>query len=70
MSDSEFKAGDVVRLKSGGPLMTIEGIGEYGLGSTTKRANCIWFEGTKRMDALFELITLRGRGAQAPNLHS
>lgn len=33
----EFKAGDVVRLKSGGPLMTIRTIGTDG------RVHCSWF---------------------------
>jgi uncharacterized protein YodC (DUF2158 family) len=59
MSDSQFKAGDVVRLKSGGPQMTIEGIGPYSMSSKTNRAKCLWFEGTKRMEGLFELITLK-----------
>lgn len=57
--DHEFKAGDVVRLKSGGPDMTVEDIGKYGMGATTDRAKCVWFEGTKRKDDLFELATLR-----------
>lgn len=56
--DSELKDGDVVRLKSGGPDMTIEGIGNYGMGSTTKRALCVWFDGKKRFQEVFELHTL------------
>jgi uncharacterized protein YodC (DUF2158 family) len=59
MSDSNFKAGDVVRLKSGGPPMTIEGIGKYSMGATQDRAKCVWFEGMKRMEAVFELVTLK-----------
>ena len=41
-SDTErsLKVGDVVRLRSGSPKMTIEGIvGEYFIGS----AECVWF---------------------------
>ena len=33
-----FAIGDTVMLKSGGPLMTVESIGEHGVGTT-------WFEG-------------------------
>jgi uncharacterized protein YodC (DUF2158 family) len=55
----ELKPGEVVQLKSGGPPMTIEGIGKYGMGATTDRANCVWFEGTKRIEGLFELHTLQ-----------
>jgi len=61
----ELKAGDVVQLKSGGPEMTIQGIGKYGFGATHDTANCVWFEGKKRMEALFELATLKI--AQAPS---
>lgn len=42
MSDGDFKNGDIVQLKSGGPKMTIISIGEYtSLGGTG--ANCSWF---------------------------
>jgi len=34
-----MKTGDVVRLKAGGPLMTVERIGE----DTLKMVTCIWF---------------------------
>jgi uncharacterized protein YodC (DUF2158 family) len=37
-----FKVGDTVRLKSGGPLMTIESIAPYPGGGL--RAFCVWFE--------------------------
>jgi uncharacterized protein YodC (DUF2158 family) len=56
--EHEHKEGDTVRLKSGGPDMTISGIGMYGMGSTTKRALCVWFDGKKRYEELFELHTL------------
>lgn len=57
--EHEFKVGDVVQLKSGGPKMTIDTIGKFGMGSTRDEAKCVWFEGTKRMEALFELPTLK-----------
>ncbi len=36
----EFKQGDVVRLKSGGPNMTVEGVDAQG------NVNCVWFQGS------------------------
>jgi uncharacterized protein YodC (DUF2158 family) len=47
MANLEFNVGDVVRLKSGGPEMTIEGIGKHGLGAVHDNAKCVWFEGKK-----------------------
>ena len=41
MSDSEFKTGDVVELKSGGPSMTVHSI-ETAKGS--RRVRCVWFD--------------------------
>lgn len=39
----EFKAGDIVRLKSGGPKMTVEKVGEtYMTGE--QGVWCVWFE--------------------------
>jgi uncharacterized protein YodC (DUF2158 family) len=49
----EFKIGDVVILKSGGPRMTIQNIGEY-LSIFHKQAlSCIWFEGAKKNEDIF-----------------
>jgi uncharacterized protein YodC (DUF2158 family) len=59
MADQEFKAGDVVKLKSGGPDMTIEGIGKYGMAATDDSAKCVWFEKTKRMEDVFALPLLK-----------
>ena len=33
---ANFSVGDTVQLKSGGPIMTIEGVDEKGV-------NCVWF---------------------------
>jgi uncharacterized protein YodC (DUF2158 family) len=60
MSDSNFQAGDVVTLKSGGPKMTTEKIGKFSVASTaTDKTKCTWFEGTKKIDGVFELVTLQ-----------
>jgi uncharacterized protein YodC (DUF2158 family) len=66
--DHGFKAGDVVQLKSGGPDMTIEDIDKYGPGTTTDSAKCVWFEGMKRKDGLFELATLRSADTPATTI--
>ncbi|MGA7314344.1 MAG: DUF2158 domain-containing protein [Silvibacterium sp.] len=54
----DLKDGDIVQLKSGGPKMTVANIGIYGMGSTKKKANCVWFEGSKKQESLFELHSL------------
>ena len=47
----ELKKGDVVKLKSGGPLMTISNIGEqYG----EPKVWCVWFEKTKKFEDTFD----------------
>jgi len=53
----EFKVGDVVELKSGGPKMTIEVIDDYGTGH--KQARCVWFDKAKREATIFEFATLK-----------
>ena len=53
---SDFKPGDVVQLKSGGPLMTIETIEEYDEGI---KALCLWFDGLTRTNELFGLEVLK-----------
>lgn len=55
MSD-QFKAGDVVQLKSGGPKMTITSVGDnYG----TMTAWCAWFEGTKQQTGHFPVEAIQ-----------
>ena len=56
----QFKLGDVVELKSGGPDMTINAIGDNN-GITS--AWCAWFVGTKQEQGVFPLTSLkRARG--------
>ena len=40
----DFKAGDIVELKSGGPTMTIESIDVEHMGGTTQGVYCSWFD--------------------------
>ncbi len=52
----EFKVGDTVQLKSGGPKMTITTVGDnYG----TPTIWCAWFEGTKKMTGDFPPAALK-----------
>ncbi|UKK92054.1 DUF2158 domain-containing protein [Brucella pseudogrignonensis] len=48
-----FKVGDTVRLKSGGPLMTVERINE------NKSVTCIWFQDNKQNRSIFQPDTLK-----------
>lgn len=42
MSEQEFAPGDVVRLKAGGPAMTVERRGGA-------RFLCVWFDGNRQL---------------------
>lgn len=54
MADNdEFKKGDVVMLKSGGPAMTVSNTGESSFGGGFK-VWCVWFEKTKKFEDTFE----------------
>jgi uncharacterized protein YodC (DUF2158 family) len=49
----EFRIGDVVQLKSGGPRMTVDFVDTHGA------LTCIWFEGQERRSQSFQPETLR-----------
>ncbi|MEL6238688.1 MAG: DUF2158 domain-containing protein [Pseudomonadota bacterium] len=62
MTTSNFQVGDVVRLKSGGPLMTVQ--------QATYADNivCTWFgENNKRMTEGFHPRTLQNVGPEGAN---
>jgi uncharacterized protein YodC (DUF2158 family) len=61
-----FKTGDVVKLKSGGPAMTVTGQGSDGNGNP--RTNCTWFGGddTERNGA-FPAEALQSASARTEN---
>ena len=50
MADTQWKVGDIVSLKSGGPEMTVTFIQTYE-GVTT--VHCDWFDGTQKLTGIF-----------------
>lgn len=58
MTDTELQAGDVVKLKSGGPLMTVA---EAGLGTDKTGVKCTWFSSNdmRREDTLSGVLRKR-----------
>jgi uncharacterized protein YodC (DUF2158 family) len=56
-----FKVGDTVKLKSGGPDMTVTRIGTAG---DEPMVWCVWFEGTKDAYALFPPEALKASPEQ------
>jgi uncharacterized protein YodC (DUF2158 family) len=54
----EFQIGYVVQLKGGGPVMTVESIDTYG-GTDVRKALCVWFDGSKPTNSVFDLRTLK-----------
>lgn len=41
---SDFNKGDQVKLKSGGPVMTVQNIGDYGPLGPEEGVSCTWFD--------------------------
>jgi uncharacterized protein YodC (DUF2158 family) len=55
-NDDQINPEDIVQLNSGGPQMTVTGVGsEDGVRSVW----CTWFEGTKLENAIFPLSSLK-----------
>ena len=50
---STFSIGDVVQLKSGGPLMTVQGIGDYSMSGLNPGVQCIWFDKNAKVEDVF-----------------
>ena len=54
-----FVKGDTVRLKSGGPVMTIKDIEtEDGATHSAGDFQCVWFEKNKQFNGCFDPITV------------
>ena len=47
--------GDVVQLKSGGPLMTVDSVSPF---NGVASARCVWFDGSKQDDGVFAVSML------------
>ena len=63
---AQFRPGDVVRLKSGGPTMLITTLGGYS-GWTMRpadTASCLWFEGQKQLETVFDVALLEKVSSQ------
>lgn len=58
--NSSFNIGDVVQLKSGGPLMTVQNIGEYV--SFNPGVQCVWFDGSRKVEDVFHPNSLERYG--------
>ena len=63
MADGAFvpKAGDTVRLKSGGPTMTVTRV-------ENEEAYCVWFEGNKNHDHTFPMLSLEKAHPVRPSI--
>ncbi len=53
---TDLQKGDVIQLKSGGPLMTVQGLGEYT--GTQDGVHCVWFDGKGQHSEVFECAVL------------
>ena len=56
---ADFKKGDTVRLKSGGPLMTVLDLGNYGPAGPNDGVKCVWFDGPRREEDVFDSAVLK-----------
>ncbi|CAM2158398.1 hypothetical protein PT2222_40291 [Paraburkholderia tropica] len=57
---SDLKKGDVVRLKSGGPIMTISDVGDFSMAAGIEDgALCVWFEKNDPKEKVFDLAVLK-----------
>ena len=63
MTGTEFVKGDTVRLKSGGPIMTVTNIGDR-MGELA--VWCMWFEKMKKMEDTFPPEALEKRRLSQP----
>lgn len=54
-SETTWKAGDTVMLKSGGPVMTVQGEA----GGASGQLHCLWFRNEKRRGDNFHPDTLK-----------
>lgn len=53
-----FKIGDVVLLKSGGPAMTVHKIDDYSPTGPNPGLLCVWFDNNKKVEDVFHPATV------------
>ena len=53
---AEFKIGDTVTLKSGGPLMTVD---SSAIGGQIQQINCVWFDDVTVKSGMFNPEALK-----------
>lgn len=58
MSPNEFQIGHVVQLKSGGPVMTVQDVGDFSPMGPNPGVLCVWFDDKKRDEKIFHPDTL------------
>jgi uncharacterized protein YodC (DUF2158 family) len=58
--NKELKVGDVVVLKSGGPVMTVEEVGRTSASGRVDKTQvyCVWLDGSKKCSNQFHKDTL------------
>lgn len=56
---ADFKKGDTVRLKSGGPPMTVLNVVDYGPAGPTECVACVWFDGKRKEHDIFDSAVLK-----------
>jgi uncharacterized protein YodC (DUF2158 family) len=54
-----FNKGDLVQLKSGGPKMVVSDTGDYTPMGPEDGVNCVWFDGKKSSEKVFDAATLK-----------
>ncbi len=52
---NQIKKGDTVMLKSGGPIMTVQSLGDYSMSGIEDGALCVWFDGNSPMEKVFDV---------------
>lgn len=58
---ADFKKGDIVIMRSGGPKMTVADLGDYSSYGTGPEngVKCQWFDKTKRLEDVFDAEVLK-----------
>lgn len=54
-----FEKGDIVELKSGGPGMTVQTLGNFEMKGIEDGALCVWFDGKTKYQDVFDVATLK-----------